>query len=261
MKPATAQMALEALKDLVARAKDAKSFMDKDIVEGEQVYTASSRLTAGMATALSVITAIEADIAQAVEPPKTAPVQGYTPGIPWSIHLEAYDVYRKKYGAQQALIEGWCRGGFGVRELDDFIPGWRDRVSEIGKLRDELASTQRMFTAACVDLGAVAESLGIDPNAGGAAPILAAIAELQKSAPQIANTKQADEITCLHGEAGVLRDLLKLTQEPLRICHGLMDETEESKLMADLLGKIDAALRPVPVVQFLAADDSEGGNL
>ncbi len=68
---------------------------------------------------------------------KIAPVQGYVQGIPWSLHLEAYDAYCKKYGRQDALIdlEGHnCRGGFGVEELDVFIPGWRDRVSEIGKL-------------------------------------------------------------------------------------------------------------------------------
>jgi hypothetical protein len=75
---------------------------------------------------------------------KMAPVQGYTPGIPWSMHLEAYDVYRKKYGAQQALIEGGCRGGFGVIELDEFIPGWRDKVSEIGKLRAEIAEARSL---------------------------------------------------------------------------------------------------------------------
>lgn len=77
-------------------------------------------------------------------PEKIAPVQGYTPGIPWSLHLEAYDAYRKKYGDQPALIdlEGrGCRGGFGTRELDDFIPGWRDKVSELARIkgqRDEL---------------------------------------------------------------------------------------------------------------------------
>jgi len=78
---------------------------------------------------------------------KIAPVQGYTPGIPWSLHLEAYDAYCKKYGKQPALIdlEGRnCRGGFGVGELDDFIPGWRDRVSEIGKLRAEVARLSKL---------------------------------------------------------------------------------------------------------------------
>lgn len=72
---------------------------------------------------------------------KMAPVQGYEAGIPWSMHLEAYDVYRKRYGQQRALIEGWCRGGFGTNELDIFIPGWRERASEIMQLRHQLAAT------------------------------------------------------------------------------------------------------------------------
>ncbi len=63
------------------------------------------------------------------EPMPRAPVQGFTAGIPWTMHLEAYDAYAKKWGKQPALIdmEGrGCRGGFGTYELDDFIPGWRD---------------------------------------------------------------------------------------------------------------------------------------
>jgi hypothetical protein len=63
---------------------------------------------------------------------KIAPVQGYAPGIPWSLHLEAYAAYCKKWAPQPALIdlEGRnCRGGFHVGELDEFAPGWRDRVA------------------------------------------------------------------------------------------------------------------------------------
>lgn len=71
---------------------------------------------------------------------RRAPVQGYSAGIPWSMHLRAYDVYCKKWSPQKALIEGGCRGGFGTEELDDFIPGWRDELSEITKLRAELAA-------------------------------------------------------------------------------------------------------------------------
>ena len=79
-------------------------------------------------------------------PEKMAPVQGYTPGIPWSLHLEAYDVYSRKWAPQPALIdlEGrGCRGGFTTSELDEFIPGWRDRVSELVRVkaqRDELVA-------------------------------------------------------------------------------------------------------------------------
>lgn len=70
---------------------------------------------------------------------KMAPVQGWPQGIPWSLHLEAYAAYCKKWSPQPALIEGWCRGGFGIKELDEFIPGWRERASEIVQLRSELA--------------------------------------------------------------------------------------------------------------------------
>ncbi|MFZ6655905.1 hypothetical protein [Undibacterium sp. TJN19] len=61
---------------------------------------------------------------------KRAPVQGYVGGIPWDMHLRAYDAYCKKWSPQPALIEGWCRGGFGTDELDTFIPGWREELSE-----------------------------------------------------------------------------------------------------------------------------------
>lgn len=66
---------------------------------------------------------------------KMAPVQGYARGIPWEMHMRAYDAYCKKWSPQPALIEGWCRGGFGVSELDQFIPGWREELKEITRLR------------------------------------------------------------------------------------------------------------------------------
>lgn len=77
--------------------------------------------------------------------PKIAPVQGYASGIPWSLHLKAYEVYCKFYGSQDALIDlagRGCRGGFGVGELDMFIPGWRDEVEELGKLRAALRTAE-----------------------------------------------------------------------------------------------------------------------
>jgi hypothetical protein len=61
---------------------------------------------------------------------KRAPVQGFRGGIPWSMHLEAYDAYCKKWSKQEALITGGCRGGFGTGELDMLIPGWREKLSE-----------------------------------------------------------------------------------------------------------------------------------
>ena len=73
--------------------------------------------------------------------PKIAPVQGYAQGIPWSLHLKAYNAYCKKYGPQEALVnlEGRnCRGGFSTSELDVFIPGWREELSELHRLRAAL---------------------------------------------------------------------------------------------------------------------------
>lgn len=89
---------------------------------------------------------------------KRAPVQGWAAGIPWELHLEAYSAYCKKYGPQQALIEGGCRGGFGTGELDVFIPGWRERssvltaalarVHALTKERDDYILKQKVWESA-----------------------------------------------------------------------------------------------------------------
>jgi hypothetical protein len=104
------------------------------------------------------------EAATSITQQKMAPVQGYPGGIPWAIHLEAYEVYCKRWGPQPALIdlEGRnCRGGFSTGELDDFIPGWRDRVSEFGRMRAEVTR----LTAHSVMLNKIvwrmSESLGL----------------------------------------------------------------------------------------------------
>ena len=48
----------------------------------------------------------------------------------------------------------------------------------------ELAQYKRMFAEACADLGSINEALGLDPNAGGAEPILSAISELKAQPEQ-----------------------------------------------------------------------------
>jgi hypothetical protein len=78
--------------------------------------------------------------------PKIAPVQGYAQGIPWSLHLRAYNAYCKEYRSQEAMIdlEGRdCRGGFSTGELDMFVPGWRDEVEELALLRTELVAARK----------------------------------------------------------------------------------------------------------------------
>jgi len=70
---------------------------------------------------------------------KRAPVQGYSAGIHWSLHLRAWDAYAAKYGGFQSAADIARRGGFSTGELDGFVPGWRDEVDEINSLRDRIA--------------------------------------------------------------------------------------------------------------------------
>lgn len=89
------------------------------------------------------------EVKAAVE--KIAPVQGYTPGIPWEMHLRAYDAYCAKWSPQPALIDlagRNCRGGFSVGELDMFIPGWRDELSERTRLLKEIVDLKERATKA-----------------------------------------------------------------------------------------------------------------
>jgi hypothetical protein len=73
--------------------------------------------------------------------PSVHPIQttGVHPGgeAPQAVTMRAYEVYRHVYGEQEALITGWCRGGFGVGELIAFLYArsfpkdeWRKRVDE-----------------------------------------------------------------------------------------------------------------------------------
>jgi len=75
--------------------------------------------------------------------PKLFPVQMRSPNsreratISEPIMMRAYEVYSAIYGPQEALITGWCRGGFGNGELIAFLYArsfpkeeWRVRVEE-----------------------------------------------------------------------------------------------------------------------------------
>jgi len=61
----------------------------------------------------------------------------YTPLVPTTVTLQAYEVYKHIYGEQAALITGWCRGGFFVGELVAYLyayphprEDWRRLVKE-----------------------------------------------------------------------------------------------------------------------------------
>ena len=63
--------------------------------------------------------------------------------IPWDVHLRAYEVYSVVYSPQEALVEGGCRGGFGLEELVGFLYAygfpreeWRDRVEKAWREMD-----------------------------------------------------------------------------------------------------------------------------
>lgn len=64
-------------------------------------------------------------------------LNGRTAVAPQVVTLRAYEVYKHIYGAQEAMITGGCRGGFGVGELIAFLyaypfpkADWQRRVDE-----------------------------------------------------------------------------------------------------------------------------------
>lgn len=66
-----------------------------------------------------------------------------------------------------------------------FIDNMDSKVRAAAPIENaELASMTRMFHAACADLGLINEALGLDPDDGGAEPILDAINELKVRAAQ-----------------------------------------------------------------------------
>lgn len=57
--------------------------------------------------------------------------------VPEVVYMAAYEVYSHVYGPQEAMITGWCRGGFGINELVAFLYAkpfpkelWRAKVDE-----------------------------------------------------------------------------------------------------------------------------------
>ncbi len=46
--------------------------------------------------------------------------------IPWEVAEQAFEVYAKIYGNHQSLKRIAERGGFGVFEMDLFLPEWRE---------------------------------------------------------------------------------------------------------------------------------------
>ena len=58
--------------------------------------------------------------------------------IPETVYMRAYEVYCAHYGPQKAMVEGSCRGGFGVGEVIAFLYA-RSFPREEWKRREEEA--------------------------------------------------------------------------------------------------------------------------
>ena len=62
--------------------------------------------------------------------------------VPEDVYMAAYEVYSHVYGPQEAMITGWCRGGFGINELVAFLYAkpfpkelWRAKVDEAFRMK------------------------------------------------------------------------------------------------------------------------------
>lgn len=77
--------------------------------------------------------------------------------IPWDVAQRAYEVYAKKYGTRQTLQRIAERGGFGVDEMDMFLPDWRERVNGwnalLAALKEARAEIVKTKALLCLSVG------------------------------------------------------------------------------------------------------------
>lgn len=66
-------------------------------------------------------------------------VPAYPMLIPWSVAELAYSVYASQNGTGQSLVRLGERGGFGPEEMDELLPGWRERCDTINTLSTTIA--------------------------------------------------------------------------------------------------------------------------
>lgn len=67
-----------------------------------------------------------------------APVQGFG-FIPWEMHYRAWERYAKNHGTRQSAKRIAERGGFGVEEMNEYVPAWRTELHAI----DQHEATKR----------------------------------------------------------------------------------------------------------------------
>lgn len=76
---------------------------------------------------------------------KIAPVKDFKPGIPWPLHLEAYEAHCLRHKTNPDLLDldnKNCLGGFTPHQLDFYIPDWRNRLAGLHKLLNYIKSLE-----------------------------------------------------------------------------------------------------------------------
>ena len=124
-----------------------------------------------------------------------------------------------------------------------------DRDAEISKLREaaiqsgeafdklltELEAQKRMFMAACEDLGAITDELGLDPDEGGADPIICAIEDLKSERDDALRQASALATPASPASAPEASELDAIAQrtEEIRLRHGF-PHTSRKQLAYDV---------------------------
>lgn len=68
--------------------------------------------------------------------------------IPWSVAELAYSIYARDHGGRGQSLETVAeRGGFYGGEMDILLPDWRERSSEVTRLKSELDAALKALRA------------------------------------------------------------------------------------------------------------------
>jgi len=65
--------------------------------------------------------------------------------VPWSVAEKAYEVYSGRYGHDQSLEHLAERCGFGIGEMDDFLPNWRELTKKADDDAGRLEELRRKY--------------------------------------------------------------------------------------------------------------------
>lgn len=71
--------------------------------------------------------------------------------IPMWLAEKAHSQYVYRFGNDQSLERLGERGGFGIEEMDEFVPGWRDELNENIQLKKQVEALQ-VINQRCKDL-------------------------------------------------------------------------------------------------------------